>query len=116
MNAPQWLKPGLYGAAIGAIALATVGFSWGGWVTGHTAERMASDEAQAQVVAALAPICVIQSKQDPLYTQTLATLQDTVSYRRRDVVMAAGWATMPGAADPDRAVATACMETLTAQF
>ena len=116
MNTPKWLKPGLYGAAIGAITLATVGFSWGGWVTGHSANRMASDEAQAQVVAALAPICVMQSKQDPQYTQTLAALQDTASYKRRDIVMAAGWATMPGSTDPDRAVATACMETLAAQF
>ena len=34
MQSPEWLKPALYGAACGAIALATVGFSWGGWVTG----------------------------------------------------------------------------------
>ena len=84
-------------------------------MTGHTASEMASNEAQAQVVAALAPICVTQSKQDPRYAQTLATLQDTAVYERRDMVIAAGWATMPGATDPDPDVAEACMKTLAAQ-
>ena len=56
MNIPEWLKPGLQGAAIGAVALAIVGFTWGGWVTGGTAEKMASDQAKFEVIAALAPI------------------------------------------------------------
>jgi hypothetical protein len=33
MQIPEWLKPGLYGAACGAVALAVIGFSWGG--VGH---------------------------------------------------------------------------------
>jgi hypothetical protein len=43
MHPPEWLKPGLYGAACGAVALAVIGFSWGGWVTGGTARTMAAD-------------------------------------------------------------------------
>jgi alpha/beta superfamily hydrolase len=65
MNTPEWLKPGLYGALAGAAALAIVGFSWGGWVTGGTAKQMAGDQARIEVVAALVPICMEQSKQDP---------------------------------------------------
>ena len=65
MNIPEWLKPALYGAAAGAVALAIVGFSWGGWVTGGTAKQMAANRAKLEVVAALVPICVEQSKQDP---------------------------------------------------
>ena len=65
MQTPEWLKPGLYGAACGAIALAIVGFSWGGWVTGGTARTMAADQSKADVVAALSLICVDQSKRDP---------------------------------------------------
>jgi membrane protein implicated in regulation of membrane protease activity len=34
MQTPERLKPGLYGAALGAVALAVAGFSWCGWVTG----------------------------------------------------------------------------------
>jgi hypothetical protein len=116
MNTPEWLKPALYGAVVGAVALAIVGFSWGGWVTGGTADKMASDHARKEVVAALVPICLEQSKQDPQLTQTLAQLQAANNYKRSDMLMEAGWATMPGSSDPNRAVASACMEKLAAQF
>ena len=116
MNIPEWLKPALYGAATGAVALAIVGFSWGGWVTGGTAKQMAANQAKLEVVAALVPICVEQSKQDPQVVDTLAQLRDAGSWQRSDMLMKAGWATMPGSSDPNRDVARACMETLTAQF
>jgi len=116
MNTPEWLRPGLYGAVVGAAALAIVGFSWGGWVTGGTAKQMASDQARLEVVAALVPICLDQSSQDPKVTETLAELKDTSSYQRSDMLMKAGWATMPGSSDPNRDVARACMEKLAAQF
>jgi len=65
MQTPEWLKPGLYGAACGAVALAVIGFSWGGWITGGTARTMAADQSKAEVVTALSLICVDQSKRDP---------------------------------------------------
>ena len=44
---------GLWGAAVGAIALAVVGFSWGGWSTsGGTAKQV-----QAAVLTAFVPVC-----------------------------------------------------------
>jgi hypothetical protein len=116
MNVSESLKPALYGAAAGAIALAIVGFTWGGWVTGGTAEQMASDQARKEVVAALVPICVEQSRQDPQLEETLAELKAASSYQRSDMLMTAGWATMPGSADPNRYVAQACMEKLADQF
>lgn len=116
MNAPEWLKPGIYGAAVGAIALAVVGFSWGGWVTGGTAAKMAGEQARQEVVAALVPVCLEQSKQDPRLTETLAQLQAANNYKRSDMLMEAGWATMPGSSDPNRAVASACMAKLAEQF
>lgn len=116
MNVPEWLKPGIYGAGVGAVALAIVGFSWGGWVTGGTAERMASDEARLQVVAALVPICIQNSKQDPQLAETMAQLKEASRYQRSEMLMKAGWATMPGSSDPDRSVASACMTELAAQF
>ena len=116
MNIPEWFKPGIKGAAVGAVALAIVGFSWGGWVTGGTAKQIASDQARLEVVAALVPICLNQSSQDPQVIETLAELKDTSSYQRSDMLMKAGWATMPGSSDPNRNVARACMETLAAQF
>jgi hypothetical protein len=116
MNIPKWLKPGLYGAAVGAVALAIVGFAWGGWVTGGTAEKMASELGRLEVVAALVPICVEQSKQDPQASETLVELKKANSYQRSDMLMKTGWATMPGSSDPDRYVAKACMEQLAISF
>ena len=116
MNAPEWLKPGLQGAAVGAVARAIIGFSWGGWVTAGTAKKMASEHARLEVVAALVPICIEQSKQDPQVLATLTLLKDTVSYKRSDMLMEAGWATMPGSTAPNRSVASACMDKLEAQF
>jgi hypothetical protein len=116
MNIPEWTKPALLGAAAGAIALTIAGFSWGGWVTGATANEMASDKARQEVVAALVPICLEQSKQDPGNASTLAELQETSRYQRTEMVMNTGWATMPGSSDANRDVAKACMEKLAAQF
>jgi hypothetical protein len=48
----------LQGAAAGAVASIVIGFSWGGWVTGTTANRLAAERADTAVVAALTPVCV----------------------------------------------------------
>jgi hypothetical protein len=58
LKIPVETKPALWGFACGAVAVAIVGFSWGGWVTGGKAESSASTRAAAAVVAALAPVCV----------------------------------------------------------
>jgi hypothetical protein len=31
MNAPEWLKPGVYGAEIGVLLVGITGFTRGGW-------------------------------------------------------------------------------------
>ena len=116
MNTPDWLKPGLTGAAAGAAALAIVGFTWGGWMTAGTAKAMASTQARLDVVAALVPICLEQSRQDPDVTETLARIKAASRYQRNQMVMNSGWATMPGSGDPHRGVATACLEKLADQF
>jgi hypothetical protein len=116
MKISKSLKPAVLGAAAGAIALAIVGFSWGGWMTAGTANQMAAEQARADVVAALVPICVEQSKADPLAAQTLAQMKDVNTYQRNDLLLATGWATMPGATEPDRYVAKACMDELALKF
>jgi hypothetical protein len=112
MKTPEWLKPGLYGAVAGAVGLAIAGFSWGGWVTGGTARIMATDQAKTELVAALAQICLEQSKRDPQLAEKLARVKILPSYERSDAVMKTGWATMPGQTDPDRQVARSCLDQL----
>ena len=99
------IKPALCGAVAGAVAIAVVGFTWGGWLTGSSA-----------VLTSLVPICLEQSKGDPLVADTLTRLEKSESWKRTDLLMQTGWATMPGAAEPSRAVANACMEMLEKNF
>lgn len=112
MQIPVWLKPGLWGAAVGAIAMAVVGFSQLGWTTASTADQLAQERADTAVVAALVPFCVTKAQQDPDHA-TLAKFQaEQSSYSRSDLVMKAGWATVGSQTAPDNALARACSDKL----
>lgn len=111
---PAETKPFLWGAAVGAVALAIAGFTWGGWVTGGTAEKLAGARAETAMVSALAPICVAQFRSGAKAQASLAALKETQSWQQADYVRDGGWATMPGAgSDPNRQVAQACADALT---
>lgn len=113
MQAPTWLKPAITGAVVGGIATMVLGFSQGGWYLGSSAERLAADRSAAAVIEALVPVCISQSKSDPLATAKLGELAAVnTSYGRRDFVMKTGWATMPAAESPNRELAMACAEAL----
>jgi hypothetical protein len=101
---------GLWGALGGAIVLAAIGFAWGGWVTGGTAQEMAEEMAENAVVARLAPICVEQFKQDSEKDEKLKDLKKEDSWNRDDYVEKQGWATMPGEKKPDSKVAEKCAD------
>lgn len=112
MQFPVWVKPGVYGAFLGAAGAMIVGFSFGGWVTGGTARQLASVEASESVTSALTPICVDMSARDPQLAERLAALKAASSYRRAEMVADNGWATPPGSTGPDRRLATACADQL----
>jgi hypothetical protein len=111
---PEWFKPAVWGGIVGAAAIAIVGFSAGWVVTGGSARAMAEQQGDKAVIAALTPICVAQFKgQAPeLRTTKLAALRGESSWQRGDFVEKEGWATMPGAKQPDDEVADACAEEL----
>jgi hypothetical protein len=52
------LKPGIWGAVIGATVISVLGFSLFGWTLDSIAEKMAKERALTAVVEVLAPICV----------------------------------------------------------
>lgn len=112
MNTPEWFKPGLYGALIGAGVLGIVGFNWGGWVTGGTAQDRAMAMSRDDVVAAMVPVCVDMARTDPGRVAKLATIRAASTYQRRDALMDAGWATVPGTSEPDRDIAQDCLKLL----
>lgn len=112
MTFPEWMKPSLYGALGGAIAISILGFSWGGWTTSGNAQEMAEDHASEQVTLAMVPFCLSASASDPERVSKLAVIQDATGFTRRKAMMDAGWATLPGADEPDRDLAAACIEGL----
>jgi hypothetical protein len=89
-----------------------IGFAWGGWVTGSTAQRVAKEMADDAVVDRLAAICVAQFNQDPARSQKLAVLKETSSYQRREYIQDQGWAMIPGDDTPSRTVSDACVKLL----
>ena len=106
-------KTAVFWSWIGSIILTMIiGFAWGGWVTGSTAQKLAKDMADDAVVERLAPICVTQFNQDPGKAAKLEELKEASSYQRRTYVQDQGWATMPGEEGPDRAVAEECVKLL----
>jgi hypothetical protein len=110
MKTPEWLEPGLYGVACGAIAVTVIGFNWGEWVTGGTARQMANDQSRSEVVTALTSICLDQSKRDPELAERVSLLKAASSYEQGDLVMKNGWATMPRTTQGNRLVAIACAD------
>jgi len=101
----------LQGAAAGAAVTMIVGFNWGGWALGSTVDKVAKDRADSAVVVALAPICVDKFRQAANATENLSELNKiNYTWDRGTFVEKGGWATMPGAASPDSAVARACAE------
>jgi hypothetical protein len=115
MQMPTWLKPGLLGAGAGAIALAVVGFSWGGWVTGGSAQDMAKKAASAAVASALTPYCVERAgTADGIAVVT--ALKAAATYSRKGIVEKAGWATPLGTDKPNADLAQACQLKLAEAF
>jgi hypothetical protein len=103
----------LQGIAIGAVASMVIGFSWGGWTTGGSANKLAAERADTAVVAALTPICVQKFLQNSDAKSNLAVLQKISSnWEQGDYLEKGGWATLPGATSPDYHLARACAEKL----
>lgn len=112
MNMPVWLKPGIYGAVVGAVVVSLVGFSWGGWVSGSTASDRATAMARKSVVTAMVPVCLDMAHSDQASADKMQTIRAAETYKRRDALMATGWATMPGTDAPNRDIAQACLAEL----
>jgi hypothetical protein len=105
-------KPAIWGAVVGTAVFTVVGFSSLGWTLGSAAEKMATQRAEAAVVAALAPICVERFRHQADAPAKLVEFNKVSSWNRRSVIEEGGWATMPGSDTPNSAVATACAEKL----
>jgi len=105
----------IQGALFGFLATCVIGFNWGGWTLGSTAEKMADQASSAAVMKALVPICVAKFESATTAAATLVELKAIDSWKQDDFVEKGGWATFPGVEEPNRSVAGACAKALSAQ-
>ncbi len=101
---------GVWGLIIGAVIAMIIGFAWGGWLTGGTAQKM-TDEA---VLASQAAICVAQFMKQPNHEEKLKELEKIDSWKRSELIEKGGWDKMPGQEKGNPYVAEACAKGLEA--
>ncbi len=106
-------KKFVFWACVSCIALTIlVGFKWGGWVTGGTAEEMAETAAvEARVELAVAS-CIVRFGRGSDVNARLAKLKKTDSWERGSYMEKAGWVTPIGAEDPVADAGSRCAELL----
>jgi hypothetical protein len=113
MNSRPEIKPALWGAVGGAVAMIIIGFWALGWTLGGTAERMAQQREAAASVAALASVCVATFAAQPDAAAKLTEFKKVSSaWDRQSFIEKGGWATLPGSDKPNSDVATGCAQTL----
>jgi hypothetical protein len=112
MKIHQGVKPALWGAAAGAVAISIIGFSVMGWTLGSTAERLAVARSESAVVAVLSPICVDKFQQQANSAAALVAFKKAQSWDQRALIEKGGWAVTPGTDKTDSAVVGACAEKL----
>ena len=92
----QASKTVLFWACAGSVIAATiVGFSWGGWVTGGSAQEMAEESAAQARQELAAVVCVDRFMAAPDAGVQLTALQEIESsYAQGKFVQDGGWATI----------------------
>ena len=103
----------LQGAAAGALATIVVGFNWGGWSLGSTANKMANERSDLAVVAALAPVCAEKFRALPDADAKTLALSKVDSWKRRDE-FPKEFVTLAGESYPNSALVDACSALLLA--
>jgi hypothetical protein len=103
----------LQGAAVGAVATIVVGFNWGGWSLGSTADKMAKERSELAVIAALAPVCADKFRALPDAKAKTVALSKVYPWKRADE-FPNEFVTLPGETSPSSALVDACSTLLLA--
>jgi hypothetical protein len=114
MDVPVQVKPAVWGAVGGAIATLVLGFYLGGWQTSSAANRMANEQSEKKVIAAVAPFCVERFLKAADATQSAELLKLTTDYERGSFLEKAGYTSLPNSTKPNWAVGRACGDLLVA--
>ena len=107
-------KAMLFWACVASVILTLIiGFSWGGWVTGGTAETMAERAAKDARADLIATVCVDRFLGAPDAEAQLAALKETTSsWQQRQLIEEGGWATVPGIEEQNSQAAGLCADKL----
>ena len=103
----------LQGAAAGVVATVVVGFGWGGWSLGSTANKMANEQSERAVIAALAPVCAAKFRALPDAEAMTVALSKANSWKRSEE-FPKEFVTLPGETYPSSALVYACSTLLLA--
>jgi|SRR5579862_2500390 len=98
---------------LSVVATITVGFAWGGWVTGGTATKMSNDAADGASAKLAAAICAAQFNNDPAAAVQRVALDKLDTWQRADFITKGGWATLPGVKDTVTGAADLCARQVT---
>jgi hypothetical protein len=102
------------GALVGSLATVLIGFNWGGWTLESTARQIATQKATAALVTILGPMCADKFRRETEVTANMTELKKVSTWMQDTYIQRGGWATFPGMAAPDLAVAQECAKLLTA--
>lgn len=106
-------KKALFWSCAGtAVVTMVVGFAWGGWMTGGSAQDMADARAEQAVASLAADLCYQAFLNAPDARTNHAALMDESSYSRDTYLEDGGWLTFAGREDPIEMAAQPCAERL----
>jgi hypothetical protein len=100
------VKFGGWGFVVGAVVVAILGFTWGGWVTAGTARQMTAEA----LLASRTSICIAQFMDGPKHAEQLKEFRALDSWKRSDFVAKGGWDKMPGETSANGMVSSACAD------
>ena len=98
--------------AVGAIGATILGFTWGGWVTGGSAQNMAENAAAGARAELVAAVCVDRFQSGTDAPAQLVALKAMQFWDRTSFIEKGGWATMPDKAKPATAALRLCADQL----
>lgn len=94
-------------AAVSVLTM-VVGFAWGGWVTGGTAQEM-TQEARRNLAATF---CVNRFLADSDAASQHASFMEVSDWQRDEFIQKGGWAEMPALDRPVAGIADLCADKL----
>ena len=98
--------------AASVVATMVVGFGWGGWVKGSTAQDMAATAAAGARAELAAAVCLHRFVNGPNATAQLASLKGTDSWKRDAFIEEGGWVTLQGVEKSVTGAASLCAQQL----